>query len=204
MLLRTLCASAAVALAGAVALYAATDAGRAFTTESARRIAVRAHPVEIPAVALQTQRGARIDLGALQGRWLLVDFIYTRCASYCGALGSEFSELQDRLAGPLARRQVALLSITFDAAHDSPAQLAAYLRRSRSRGDGWIAARPVGETELARLEHAFGVTVVPDRTGGYVHNAAIHLVDPRGRLVEIFDAGEGQRAARAVLAKLGG
>ncbi|MCG3144715.1 MAG: hypothetical protein HONDAALG_02168 [Gammaproteobacteria bacterium] len=201
-LLRTLCASAVLALAGGAAFYAGTDGLRAYTTESARRIAVREHPVAIPAVALETDSGARLDLGALRGRWLLVDFIYTRCPSYCRALGAELAQLQDRLAGPLARREVALLSISFDAAHDSPAELAAYLRRARSRGAGWVAARPLGGDGLDRLEHAFGITVISDGAGGYVHNAALHLVDPRGRLVSIFDAGDGQRAAQTVLARL--
>jgi len=201
-LLRTLCASVALALAGGAVLYAGTDGLRAFTTEAARRVAVREHPVELPAVALETAAGERLDLRALRGRWLLVDFIYTRCPSYCRALGAEFAQLQDRLAGPLARRDVALLSISIDAAHDAPAELAAYLQRSRSRGAGWIAARPLGDEGLDRLERAFGVTVIPDGAGGFVHNAALHLVDPRGRLVAIFDAGDGRHAAQAVLARL--
>jgi len=201
-LLRTLCASAAIALAGGAALHAGTDGLRAFTTEAARRIAVREHPVELPAVALETAAGARIDLAALRGRWLLVDFVYTRCPSYCRALGAEFAQLQGRLAEALARQQVALLSISIDAAHDAPAELAAYLQRSRSTGAGWIAARPLGEEGLDRLEQAFGVTVIPDGAGGFVHNAALHLVDPRGRLVAIFDAGDGRRAEQAVLAAL--
>ncbi len=202
-LLRTLCASALLALAGGAALYAGTDGFTAFTTESARRIAVREHPVALPSVALETASGTRLDLDALRGRWLLVDFIYTRCASSCSALGAEFAQLEDRLAAPLARREVALLSIGFDLAHDSPAELAAYLRRSRSRGAGWIAARPLGGEELDRLKRAFGITVIADGAGDFVHNASIHLVDPRGRLVAIFDAGDGQRAAQAVLEGLG-
>lgn len=202
-LLRTLCVSAAIALAGGAALVAGTDGLRAFTTEAARRLAVREHAVELPAVALETASGERLDLGALRGRWLLVDFIYTRCPSYCAALGSEFAQLQRHLAGPLTRQEVALLSISFDGAHDTPAELTAYLQRSGSRGPGWIAARPLDDRGLARLERAFGVTVIADGDGGFVHNDSLHLVDPRGRLVAIFDAGDGQRAAQAVLAGLG-
>lgn len=203
-LLRTLCVSTALALAGGAALYHATDGLRAFTTESARRIAVRERPLEVPAVALETQSGARIDLAALRGQWLLVDFIYTRCRTYCLALGGEFAQLQDRLAGPLAQRKVRLLSISFDPAHDTPAELASYLRRSRSRGPGWIAARPLDANGLSRLERAFGITVIADGAGGYTHNAAIHLVDPQGRLVEILDSGYPGRAAQTVLSRLDG
>jgi protein SCO1/2 len=198
-ILRTLLASLALLLAGGAALSAATDGFQAFTTEAARRIAVRQNPVAVPAVALQTQSGARIDFASFRGKWLLVDFIYTRCPTYCLALGGEFAQLQDRLAGPIARGRVELLSISFDPDHDTPPQLAAYLQRSRDHGRGWLAARPLGRDGLREVERAFGVTVIADGFGGYTHNAAIHLVDPLGRLVEIFDRGDPEPVERAVL-----
>lgn len=198
-LLRTLSLSLALLLAGGATLYAATDRFQAFTTESARRIAVRRQPVDVPAVALQTQSGERIDLAGLRGKWLLVDFIYTRCPSYCRALGSEFAQLQERLAGPLAQGRVELLSISFDPAHDTPRELGAYLQRERSRGAGWLAARPVEADGLTRLERSFGITVIEGISGDYTHNAAIHVVDPQGRLVDIVDLGQSALAARVVL-----
>ena len=202
-ILRTLLASLALLLAGGAALSAATDRFQAFTTEGARRLAVRQHPTAIPAVALQIQSGERVDLADLHGKWLLVDFIYTRCPTYCLALGGEFAQLQDRLAGPIAQGKVQLLSISFDPIHDTPQQLAAYLQRSRDRGHGWFAGRVVEPDGLGSLERAFGITVVPDGAGGYTHNAAIHLVDPRGRLVEIFDLGDPGLVGEAVRRRLG-
>ncbi|MEO7071932.1 MAG: SCO family protein [Rhodanobacter sp.] len=196
--LRTLLASVTLLLAGGVALNATTGGFRVFTTESARRAAVRAHPVTVPPAALQTQSGTRINLADLHGKWLVVDFIYTRCPSYCIALGAEFAQLQDRLAGPIAQGQVQLLSISFDPTYDTPPQLAAYLQRSRDRGHGWIAARPLDADGLHGLKRAFGLTVIADGFDGYVHNAAIHVVDPRGQLVEIFDLGELERVELAV------
>jgi protein SCO1/2 len=201
--LRTLLASLALLLAGCAGLSAATDRFQAFTTEAARRLAVRQHPTAIPAVALQLQSGARIAFADLRGKWLLVDFIYTRCPTYCRALGGEFAQLQERLAGPLAQGKVQLLSISFDPSHDTPPQLAAYLRRGRDSGLGWLAGRPLDQEGLERLERAFGITVIGDGEGGYTHNATVHLVDPRGRLVEIFDAGDPALAGQAVLQSLG-
>ena len=198
-LLRTLSLSLALLLAGGATLDAATDGFQAFTTESARRLAVRRHPVDVPALALQTQSGERIDFAGLRGRWLLIDFIYTRCPSYCRALGSEFAQLQDRLAAPLAQGEVELLSISFDPVHDTPRELAAYLQRAGSRGAGWRAARPLDAEGLARLERSFGLTVIEGAAGEYTHNAALHVVDPQGRLVEIVDLGQSALAARMVL-----
>jgi protein SCO1/2 len=201
--LRALLASLALLLAGAAAFSAATDGFRAFTTEAARRIAAREHPVDIPAVTLQTQSGDRINLTDFRGKWLLVDFIYTRCPTYCSALGGEFAQLQGRLAMALAQGRTQLLSVSFDPVHDTPAELAAYRQRFRDHGSGWLAARPVTPSGLGRLERAFGITVIPDGLGGYTHNAAIHVVDPRGRLVAILDMGDLEAVVHALPQSLG-
>jgi protein SCO1/2 len=201
--LRTLLVSVALMLVGGVTLYAATDRFQAFTTESARRLAVRQHPVDVPAVTLETQSGARIGVTALRGKWLLIDFIYTRCPTYCVALGSKFAQLQDQLAGPLAQGKVQLVSISFDPVHDTPQELTSYLQRVRSRGAGWFAGRPVDPDGLDRLKQVFGLTVIPDGLGGFTHNAAIHIVDPQGRLVEIVDLRQSDLAVRVVLENLG-
>ncbi len=201
---RTLLASLAIPAAGVTTLAAATHGFRAFTSETARRIDVREHPRALPTVPLQTASGQTTDFARLRGRWLLVDFIYTRCMTYCSVQGSEFARLQDRLAGPIARGQVVLLSVSFDPAHDGPEQLRAYQQRSGDRGAGWIAARPADAADLDALMRVFGVTAIPDGPGGYVHNAAIAVVDPQGRLVAITDwdaPGDAERYVRRGLAR---
>jgi protein SCO1/2 len=55
---------------------------------------------------------------------------------------------------------------------------------------------------LAALRRVFGVTAVRDGMGGFVHNAAIAVVDPEGRLVAILDWDDPRAAARYVLARL--
>jgi protein SCO1/2 len=199
---RTAVVSAALLLAGAVALAGATDGFQAFTTETARRVAVRRQPADVPPMVLENQSGARFVLADLRGKWLLVDFIYTRCPTFCTALGSDFARLQQQLARPIAQGKVQLLSISFDPTHDPPSQLAAYLGRFRGRMMGWQAARPLTPDGLQQLTAAFGITVIPDQHGGYTHNAAIHLVDPEGRLVDIFDLGELDQIRETILRNL--
>ena len=200
--LRTSLASAALLLAGGVALAVATDGFQAFTTETARRVAVRRQPADLPAVTLENQSGARFTLADLRRKWLLVDFIYTRCPTFCTVLGGDFAQLEQQLVGPIAQGKVQFLSISVDPAHDAPADLAAYVARFRGRGPGWQAARPVTGVGLRRLTAAFGITVIPDHRGGYTHNAAIHLVDPESRLVDIFDLGHLDQIRGTILRKL--
>ncbi|MGH8687107.1 MAG: SCO family protein [Burkholderiales bacterium] len=194
--LRTALASAALLLAGGALLGWATDGFRAFTTESARRLAVQRAPVAVPNLILQDQSGHRFALADLRGRWLLVDFIYTSCPTLCLALGGDFAQLQAALARPIAQDRVVLLSITFDPVRDTADRLTDYLNRFGSHGAGWRAARPLDAAALARLERTFGITVIADGVGGYTHNGGIHLVDPHGRLVQILDSGNPAAVAR--------
>ena len=153
--LRTCLASAALLLAGGVALAAATDGFQAFTTETARRVAVRRQPADLPAVTLENQSGARFTFADLRGKWLLVDFIYTRCPTFCTVLGGDFAQLERQLAGPIAQGKVQFLSISFDPAHDAPADLAAYLARFRGgtgAGPG-LAGRAPGHGRRAATPH---------------------------------------------------
>lgn len=197
--LRALLASIAILVGGVGALAAATDGFRAFTTETARRISVSEHPRTLPTVPLETSTGRMTALDSLHGRWLLVDFIYTSCLTYCSVQGSEFARLQTRLGPQIAQGKVALVSISFDPTHDGPAQLATYQRHSGDHGTGWIAARPTSAEGLAALMRAFGVTAIPDGLGGFIHNAAINVIDPQGRLVAIMDWNATEEAERFVL-----
>ncbi len=199
---RTLLVSLVLLVTGVGILAAATDGFRAYTAETARRIDVREHPRLVPALPLQTADGGRSGFGQLRGRWLLVDFIYTRCMTYCSVQGGEFARLQRQLAEPIASGKLALLSVSFDPVHDDPSALAEYQRLHGAQGTGWIAARPVDHADLVALMHLFGVVAVPDGLGGFVHNAAIAVVDPDGKLVAILDWDDPQGASRFVTQRM--
>lgn len=202
VVLRTLLISLVLLAAGIGVLAAATDGFRAYTTETARRIDVREHPRVVPRLPLQTADDAHTSFGEMRGRWLLVDFIYTRCMTFCSVQGGEFARLQRQLAEPIAADKLTLLSVSFDPEHDDPAALADYQRRHGDHGAGWVAARPVDHADLAALMRVFGVVAVPDGMDGFVHNAAIAIVDPAGRLVAILDWDDPQGAARYIMQRL--
>jgi protein SCO1/2 len=205
--LRTLLVSIALLAAGIGVLDGATDGFRAFTAESARRLAIRDHPPVVPLLPLQTAEGARTNFGELRGRWVLVDFIYTHCMTQCSLQGSEFARMQRELAEPIASGRIALMSVSFDPAHDDPAALHEYVRShggggGGGSGAGWIAARPMSEADLAEFKRVFGVVVIPDGMGGFIHNAATLVVDPSGRLVAVLDWDDVRGAARYVTKRL--
>lgn len=183
--MRSLLAGVLVGAAGCAALWTATDGLRAFTAEGARRLAVAEAPRPLPDVTLEDQDGRRFKLSDLEGRLLAVDFIYTRCATFCIVLGNTLQAIQDQLDGGQSE-DILLLSISFDPEQDTPERLREYGRRF-SAGDHWRLARVVEPVALSAVLDAFGITVIPDGLGGFEHNAAVHIVNREGRLARIVD-----------------
>jgi protein SCO1/2 len=120
-------------------------------------------------------------------QWFLVEFIYTRCPDVCYAMGSAFQQIQRQLKEKNLDDKVQLLSISFDPENDQRALLANYASRFQADIQNWKVTRPVQKSQLPRLLEQFGIVVIPDKFGGYQHNAAIHVVDGQGMLVGIFD-----------------
>lgn len=184
--MRTALATVFVLLAGAGLLWQATDEARAFTTEGARRLAVRESPRPVPSLVLQDQSGDRFGFDRFHGKFVVLDFIYTTCADLCIVAGNTLSALRDALPEKRLGKDVVLLSISFDPVRDKVSQLAYYAKRHDARPEYWPVTRPSAE-RLPELLETFGVTVIPDRWGGYQHNSAIYVVNREGLLVEIFD-----------------
>lgn len=176
-----------VVLVGVVALWAATDGFEALTEEGARRFDVVHNPRLVPALELQAMTGQNMRLpGRQTGGISLVEFIYTTCPTICQTAGNEFSRLRDRLAKAGLQNSVRMISVSFDPERDDPDAMRAYAEVHGARGDPWMIAR-VSRADLDDMKQTFGIRVIADEWGGYQHNAAIHVIDPVGRLVAIHD-----------------
>jgi protein SCO1/2 len=196
-MLRTVVAALAAASVFGVALWQGTDGLRAFTTEGARRLSVIEQPRPVPAVRLIDAQGRQLTLADEIGRVVVVEFIYATCPTICVALGESFAKLRDQIRADGLAREVRLISISFDL-RDSPEALKEYAEAHGADGRLWIVARPENEQALSTLLKTFGVTLVPDGAGGFVHNVALHVVDQQGRLVAIFDLGEEAQVLTAI------
>lgn len=180
-------ALAFVLLTGTTALWIRTDGARAFTADAARRLAVERMPRTLPSVQLEGADRTLMTLDAFRGRTVIVDFMYTSCATLCVTLGSTFARLQ-ALIDTAGRDDVHLLSVSFDLERDTPGALAAYGQRHGAKARRWTIARVADPRGLPRVLSAFGVVALADRYGGFTHNAALHVIDAQGRLVRILDA----------------
>ena len=195
--LRTTIAATLVAAAGFAIAHAATDGFHAYTLESARRLAALRSPAAVPDLRLEIAGQGETRLSDIGAQVVLVDFIYTRCQTYCSALGSVYARLGERLAPEIAAGSVRLLSISFDPAHDGPRELLDYRTRYSRDPAGWHVARPGGAADVRHWLDAFGVVVIGDGMGGYTHNAAVHVVGPERRLAAIHDLQDVDGVVRA-------
>jgi len=182
-----------VAAAGVAVLGVVTDGFRAATSEGVWRLAVAERPRPLPDATLVDQSG-RAWLSDVRGRPILVEFFYTSCPAICGLLASRFQAGFERLIAQSEGPEILLLSVSFDPERDTVTELADYAARLGADGQIWRVVRVNDPIEQRGLLDAFGVVVLPDGAGGFVHNAAIYLVDPEGRLARVYDPDAPERA----------
>jgi len=176
----------ALLLTGTGVLWAATDGLQVITAEGARRLTIQEKPKPLPAVLLRDQRGEAFRLQELQGSNLLVEFIYTRCATLCTSLGETFEQVSRELPEDALGNKVNMISISFDP-RDNIVDLKEYGERYDAVPNYWRIARVDNPEDLKLLLETFGITVIPDQWGNYEHNAAVHFVDRKGYLNKIVD-----------------
>ena len=202
-LLRTFAASLLALLTALLVIFNATDHGRGFTTETLRRAEVLREPQTIPDLPLLDAGGRQTTLqrrlGAQHHVWV-VDFIYTRCRTVCSSLGSVYQQLQQQVLARGVQGRVGLLSVSFDPANDDAAALHAYATRMGMNPAVWDVVTLASGGDRQRLLDAFGIMVLPAAGGEFEHNAALHIVDARGQLVQIMDYDAPGRALDVALA----
>jgi protein SCO1/2 len=141
-----------------------------------------------PDFALQTQDGQTLRRSDLQGKVLLVSFIFTTCNGSCPATTHRMSDVQQELKkrGLDKDGSVHLLSISLDPAHDTPEALRGYMRLYNLSSAGWSFLTGAPE-QVAKTITAWGMWVRPAANGQLDHPSRIFLVDQAGRIREIYN-----------------
>lgn len=199
-------ASLIVALVGSTCLWNTTYGLQVFTAEGARRIDASREKRLVPNVALETMTGARLQIpsdlrSADQSppdrrKIAILEFIYTSCPTICQTAGADLAHLVAQLRAKNLDQHVKILSVSFDPQNDGISDLASYGDAHGADGTIWTIARPP-QRDLPKLLDAYGVVVIPNEFGGFEHNAALHVVDRKGRLTAILDTNDVKGAVRA-------
>jgi protein SCO1/2 len=159
----------------------------------------------VPDFVLQNQDSRPIRLRDLRGTVVVVTFLYTRCPlpDYCPLLMTSLGRVRRALAEDAAVwRQVRLIGVSFDPAHDTPERLRAY--GAAFAGDG----EPFDHFDLAtgdpsaveQLAASLGLTYRQE-SGQVVHTLATALIDRDGRLANVIAGSDWNPAQLAATIK---
>jgi protein SCO1 len=140
----------------------------------------------LPNVTFTDQNGKPVVLSSLKGKPVLVDFIYTTCASVCPRLTGRMNEVARKLGDQLGQK-VTIVSFTIDPEHDTPEKLRAYAETQGANDNGWyfLTAPPAQlDQELA----LFKLIRHRESDGSVTHNVSAFLLAPNGRVDREYNA----------------
>jgi protein SCO1/2 len=146
-------------------------------------------PVIKPAAdfALVDANDRRVTLKQFRGKAVLVGFIFTTCNGTCPATTHRMAKVQQELARhPELNGKVQLLSITLDPERDTPDALRRYAGLYEIDPSNWsLVTGP--KAEVARTLAAWDMWARPAANGQLDHPSRVYLVDPHGRIREIYN-----------------
>jgi protein SCO1/2 len=182
-----------------------TDSLRRETVDKGR-VVTRMPNELMPNMALWDQDGRLVMKKDFLGHAIALNFIFTSCrvARMCPASTACMKSLGDRLAKDPAASGIRLVTITFDPETDTPGRLRAY-----ADGYGIDHARHrflTGDAgQIKDLMRHYGIQTLRD-DGTIVHNAALIVITPEGRIAYRNDGAsfDPDDVARRLLALEGG
>jgi len=140
----------------------------------------------LPNVSLIDQRGSTFSLASLRGKPVLVDFIYTSCASTCPMLTAKIAAIAHQL-GPALGADVTIVSISLDPEHDSPAELAKYAKSHDADGPGWIFLTGP-PSQIDQVLALFKLRRTRESDGSITHSIEAFLLGPDGHQIRQYNA----------------
>jgi protein SCO1/2 len=159
------------------------------------RIVMRGANDLMPMMALWDQDGQFRLKKDFLGAPLAINFVFTSCqnARMCPASTSAMRKLADELAKRPALANVRLLTITFDPEVDTPGMLRTYAQGYGIdfKRHSFLTGR---EAHIKDLMRHYGILTTRS-DGTILHNAALVIVSPEGRIVQrregaVFDSAE--------------
>jgi protein SCO1 len=154
------------------------------TSSDALRIGQR-----VPDFTLIDQNRERISLSQFAGKVVAITFIYTRCPrpDYCVRLSNNFGLLQKRFKGGMGRDLV-LLTVVIDSAHDQPEAISNYARIWKADGRFWhFLTGPL--LDIQKLCRSFDMAFYPDEAL-FVHSFHTVIIGRNGELAANLEGNE--------------
>src|SRR5208283_751676 len=157
------------------------------------------HPRQLVDFSLTDRTGRRVTRSELDGKILVVDFLFTSCSLTCPVVNRCLAQIQQLTTN---QPDVKLVSLTVDPRDDTIEALAKYGERFGADTNRWLLLTG-DKTELYGLIAASFLNQDLDdpfnyMPGNFSHTDRIALVDSHGRLRGFFDGLNPNTAAAVV------
>ena len=136
------------------------------------------HAYCLPAAHFVDQHGNAVNLSNLKGKWLMVDFIYTRCPGPCELMTNRLTHVADHLKADMGKN-VEFVSITLDPEHDGPKQLRDWAQAQGAERAGWLFLTGSLQS-VEEVMAPFHVKRRVESNGEIDHVIEVFLVGPEG------------------------
>jgi protein SCO1/2 len=145
-------------------------------------------PRELTSFILTDRTGRTVTRTDLDGKFLVVNFVFTSCSVTCLDVNRRMAEIQTLTA---AQPDVKLVSLTVDPRSDTPAVLAEFGKRFRADTNRWLLLTGDKAVLYELIEKSFLPRNPSDpynfMPGGFNHTERIAVVDSHGHLRAFFD-----------------
>ena len=164
--------------------FSVTRARRTAERESAMTASHEAVPFrQLIDFTLTDRTGRMVSRAELDGKFLVVNFVFTGCSLSCLQVNHRMAEIQQAVA---TQDDVRLVSLTVDPDSDTPERLAKFAAQFGAETNRWLLLTGEKRALHPLLEESFLVQrdqrllgFVP---GGFSHTDRIAVMDNRGRL----------------------
>jgi protein SCO1/2 len=144
---------------------------------------------QAPSFQINDMNGKTVNWNDSKGKVRLVYFFYSNCPDVCLPTTYLMSRVQDDLMDKgYWGNKTAFFSITFDPTHDTPEKLKQFSSQYVKDASGWYFLRQ-DEKPTFDLAEKFGVTIVKDKDGNFMHTNILVLVDKDNNIRNYYDAG---------------
>lgn len=176
-----------------------TSGFTAFTTYSYTLDAAGDLPRPTPLIHFRDQFGVVHDTAEYEGSYVLLQFAYLSCGDVCPLTIADSRRIHEALSNRMPS-ELRMLTVSIDPLRDTEERLfATWLQHGRPAGWTLAAlASPLDEDMQAKLRQ-LGFWVSVRDANFFNHSAQLFLIDPKGRVVQVF---EGPDISRQVIAAL--
>ena len=139
-----------------------------------------------PDYRLTNTRGTAFGSADLAGKPHVVAFVFTRCPTICPVMSASMARIQQAMQKRGLTDRTALVSISLDPEHDTPAVLADYARRFQAQAGFWHLLTGPKDTIRTLVNQGFRLLAQDNPVGSdepILHSPQLILVDGQGRVV---------------------